>query len=1235
MAGGGTRLFKDKGYDAATGVFAPDPKDMSVLKRVSDSPPRYERRLNDGSVDIYAHSDGKGAFPRRVFLTEQRDPAGNALKYQYDGKNRLVSVIDASGQKTTLEYQHPDPLKITGIQDPAGRRAQVAYDGQGRLVSITDAVGLVSKVGYRGGSTFVERLETPYGVTRFDTGEDAHSRWVEVTDPLGQTARVESRWGEAPVAATEKEVPMGINLLNRDLNRANTFYWDAIAYAQHKGDYTKAQAIHWLIEDGQMVDIAASAKLPLESRVWYSYQGQTSAASPGSCARPSTVARVLPDGSTQLEQTDYNPLGQMTRHVDPLGRETQYEYAANGIDLLKVRQKNGDRYDTLQQLTWDGRHRPLAIKDAAGQTTQYTYNAAGQLTGQSNALGAKKEYRYDGQGRLVAVINPLGNVEARYTWDAAGNLASETDSGGYTLSYAYDALGRLTRITYPDKTAVGYTWDKLDLAEIKERDGALARYQYDAARNRIVQIGVPGDIHYGYDANGQLIRLTDGKGQLTQWERDLQGRIIAKTAADGARTAYEYDSAGRQVKRTDALGQERLLSWGRDDHITGIHWRHPRARAPEVRFTWDAAYPRIAAMADGTGETRYRYLPVGRPGALRLAARQGPGGEEGLDYRYDALGRLQGWSLGGIGESYAFDALGRLAATQNTALGQFQYGYVGDGGMLASVALSGSALARRFSYEPDGRLQAIHNPSIARSYRYETSLGNLITRQFEAVQGRSRLWQYGYDAVGRLQSAQRDDGKLYRYALDDGDNLVGIVTPEGEKAYEPDAGNKIRGYRYDANGSRVEDERHAYQWDAENRLIKITYKANPQKSTEFKYDGLGRRVAAIETDGGVRAETRYAWCGNVICQARDAQNRPIAYYYGQGAYRPQEKSKREYYAKDHLGSIRDVLDEKGQALARYDYEPYGKLASGPEKKPEFGYAGMHYHAPSGLYLTKYRAYDPQSGRWLSRDPMGEAGGINLYAYVEGNPLSYTDPLGLQGTPVRAGRGGGGRGGRGGRENPYIIRTNYDELAEHLNREMVRLEIPYMEVRAPGGTPSYTYRDVRNMERTLENRGYVRTNPDLLFSSWTPNPNPDMCVRPGARPSWRQSERDAGRSLSERFGSDVRPQVSYRGGREVPGGRGSVRPDITVTTSEGVITYEVKNYNIATNSSGLIYNVSQQAITRAHELPEGTQQRIIIDIRGQTVTTQQIANIQQRIEQRTGGGVTRDQIQFLGVGGLIE
>jgi RHS repeat-associated protein len=128
-----------------------------------------------------------------------------------------------------------------------------------------------------------------------------------------------------------------------------------------------------------------------------------------------------------------------------------------------------------------------------------------------------------------------------------------------------------------------------------------------------------------------------------------------------------------------------------------------------------------------------------------------------------------------------------------------------------------------------------------------------------------------------------------------------------------------------------------------------------------------------------------------------------------------------YYGTDHLGSVRDVLAaQTGARIASYDYDPYGNLtALSGMLSTDFHYAGMFYHPQSGLYLTRYRVYDPRTARWLSRDPLGEGvgynsyrdygpsagrymgkdpiglqGGFNVYAYVMGNPVSFSDPMGL-------------------------------------------------------------------------------------------------------------------------------------------------------------------------------------------------------------------------------------------------
>jgi RHS repeat-associated protein len=140
--------------------------------------------------------------------------------------------------------------------------------------------------------------------------------------------------------------------------------------------------------------------------------------------------------------------------------------------------------------------------------------------------------------------------------------------------------------------------------------------------------------------------------------------------------------------------------------------------------------------------------------------------------------------------------------------------------------------------------------------------------------------------------------------------------------------------------------------------------------------------------------TSYIWCGSKICQARNASNSPIRGYYSEGEYLPGTSSQSYYYGLDQIGSVRRVFASTTSAPA-YGYDPYGSALQNTAPLTDFNYAGMFYNADSGLYLTRYRAYDPMAGRWLSRDRLGEFTdpAANLYPYVGGNPLSATDPTG--------------------------------------------------------------------------------------------------------------------------------------------------------------------------------------------------------------------------------------------------
>ncbi|GHT96521.1 hypothetical protein AGMMS49545_21720 [Betaproteobacteria bacterium] len=968
---------------------------MSAIARLTSRDwtlARYERRQADGTIETYAHSDNKTVWPRRFFLTERKDPAGNRLRFHYDAKNRLIAVEDATGQKTTLEYKHADPLKITALVDPHGRRAQIAYDDKGRLIAITDAIGMTSRVGYSGRGTFIERMETPYGVTRFASGSGWQNRWIEITDPLGRTERVEARDGAAGIPDAETNAPNAAGITNSGLSRHNTFYWDAVTYAKHKGDYSKAKILHWRDEDGMAVGVLSSVKEPLENRLWYAYDPKAKTA--GTCKNPVGIARTLPDGGAQQNRYQWNAWGNTLMSRDPLGRETRVDYAPNGIDMTSVRQKTDQGWDTLLQVTWNTQHRPLKVKDAAGRSARFVWNAVGQLTSRTDDAGETTQYQYNASGRLLKIITPTGRPGRVYTWDARGNLASETDSEGYTLKYEYDPFDRITKITYPDGTTTETTWDKLDPVMLKDRNGQKKRYQYDAARQLIAVQDALRTIRFGYDAAGRLTRLIDGKGNTTQWQRDIQGRVLAKITPDGAKTVFEYDSAGRLAKRTDALGQTTVARYDIDNRVNAIAYTNVRTPTAPISLKWDAAYPRLKEMKDSLGATRYSYGKVGQPGALRLIEETPPASDAAYRLQYDTAGRLRAWQIGTATETLEYDPLGRVTKKQNS-LGEFDYAYLGDTGQLESARLASALIEHRYRYEQnagDRKLKEILNPKNARDFEYQTAPESLIASITEKDQNKTRKWTYQYDALGRLERAQ--DGKqTYRYVLDAANNLSAIETPEGKRAYTSGTDNRITQapYKFDANGNRTEDETRTYQWDAENRLMAIGYKKAPGKRTEFQYDGQDRRVAIIETDGKARTETKYTWCGNTVCRTKSGANE--AYYFGEGAYRVRGK-KRDYYAKDHLGSVRDILDEKGAVAARYDYDPYGQLTNNPTTKPEFGYAGMQYHAPSGLYLTKYRAYDPKDGRWLSKDPIEEAGGLNLYGYVEGNPVNWIDPLGL-------------------------------------------------------------------------------------------------------------------------------------------------------------------------------------------------------------------------------------------------
>lgn len=1006
LAGGGTNTFD--GFDPATSSFAPEIYSHDLLKRTS--PTSYESTSADGSRMVFNLPDGAASFPRKLFLTQMIDRAGNVVQIGYDANFRIATITDAIGQVTTLSYANAsDIFKITRVTDPFGRFAGFDYDASDNLVLITDEIGLTSHFVYNG--NFINKLTTPYGDTTFDTGVSGRTSFVEATDPDGGKKRVEYNERSDIAVASDPAplLPQGMLIWNAFMYTRNSYYWDRKAMKDAPGDYRKARQTHWLHQasTGYAGRMAESQKAPLENRIRFNYPGQTQDSdllAEGTSNRPTKIGRVLDDGTTQLYQYEYNTFSNVTRAVDPLGRTTAYIYDENGIDLLEVRQINGAANDLLETRTYNGQHLPLTVTDTAGQTTVLTYNPHGQPLTSTNAKGEITTAIYDANSYLHSIDGPLPGVidTFTFTYDTFGRVQTETDPEGYVLTYEYDALDRPTKITYPNGKTDSWGYDKLDRASATDRLHRTTTYEYDAVR-QLSKITDPlGRVtHFEWCRCGAMKKLIDPLGRATTWSHDILGRQTAKTFADGSAISYRYENTTSRLQATtDAKGQTKNYRYFGDDRLRQISYTNAGIATPAVSFTYDPIYPRVTSMSDGSGGTAYTYNPVTAApalGANRLATIDGPLTNDTIAFNYDELGRVLGRSIGSAAQSRTYDPAGRIGGVANP-LGAFIYGYVNGTNRLASVTL------------PNGQTEA---------RAYFDNNGDQMLRQISHLRpDMSTLSQfdYTYNAVREIATWSQQRGAATAGVLTPAYDLADQVT--GVSATNP---SRTYGYGYDAAGNRlseaidantvsagfsplntpvsysapVESDR-TYEWDAEDRLVAINYTGSNLR-TEFGYDGRGRRIRILEKNGAtVTNEKRFVWCDFQLCEERDGNDAVTRRFFPQGvavANGPQAGN--YFYTRDHLDSVTDVTDAAGAPQAAYAYDPWGrrtKLSGGFDA--DFGFAGYYQHAPSALGLAPLRGYDANLGRWLNRDPIGEAGGVNLYAYVGNRPLSAVDPLGL-------------------------------------------------------------------------------------------------------------------------------------------------------------------------------------------------------------------------------------------------
>lgn len=392
-----------------------------------------------------------------------------------------------------------------------------------------------------------------------------------------------------------------------------------------------------------------------------------------------------------------------------------------------------------------------------------------------------------------------------------------------------------------------------------------------------------------------------------------------------------------------------------------------------------------------------------------------------FDYQYDVLGRIKQWTE---------------QADANTPQ-VMSMDYDNEDQLLdAAIAPQGQSTTRTFNYGYDVAgnrtseeiyTSGINLTATTSAYNSVNELANRSGAGPFPVRFRGKINEPATATVNGQTAKMTQDpnsasnGKIFTSALNlpTGNNNVAVVATDfaSPTAHVTTsnyvvnvAGGPGKTFAYDANGNLTNvvtaTTTNNYAWDAENQLVKITLLTNnTQLTSEFTYDGFGRRVQIVEkADGTVTSTKVFVWVGKQLCEERDQYNNVTKRFIAEGE---QINGAKYFYTKDHLGSIREMTGPQGMIRARYDYDPYGRRTKvSGDQEADFGFTGYYVHQPSGLQLALYRAYDADIGRWPNRDPIEEEGGINLYAYVGNDPVNWIDPFGLYYAEMYAGVGVG-------------------------------------------------------------------------------------------------------------------------------------------------------------------------------------------------------------------------------------
>ena len=884
----------------------------------------------------------------------------DGLKYNFRPDGKLGAIADRNSNTVSFAYSGG---RLTGITDPGGRTATISRDSAGLITAITDARGNGYTFTYAGSS--LASVTYPDGGTWQYTYDDK-AFLLSKTDPLGHTTQYTYDDNHRVAAATGPD------------GKTRTIAYPSGTDTERTSVFTEKDGGVWQYTYDVAKDTLIRKTDPVGGVTSYTYDGKRNllgATGPGGAttsyaydAEDNLVSMTDPLGA--VTTFTYNDFGQVLTVTDPKGHTLTNTYDAAG-NLTQTTDAKGAK----TVFTHDDRGNLLTVTDPRNKTITYAYDAAGNLlsvTDQNNKVttftwdangnpltetspaGKTTTYEYDARNRLVAVTDPLGYV-TRLTYDALGNMLTITDANGRTTTYSYnhngrvqtvkDALGNVTAITYSGSCGSCGQGGDDNLLSVTDANGNITRYEYDPRGWLVKEIDPIGRITtYSYNPDGTIAERTDANGRTTTYSYDAAKRLLSRTYHDGTRDTFTYDPAGNLL--TAANGQiGYTMSYDVNNRLTAV--RDNKGRT--IKYTLNA--------------NGYRTKMTAPDGRITT-------------YGYDAKNRLTKLVDNGATYTFAYNALDARTRITNANGTYTTFGY-DAGRRLTKLATYTSAAAILDSithaYDKTVNRTKKTEPSGITRYSYDP-----VYRLTKTVLGTATREQYGYDAAGNR-----------------------LTGPQAGTAHTIGPGNQLTStstalFTYDNNGNIITKTEggttFTFGYDGENRLVTAE---NGTTTAGYAYDPFGRRIA--KTVNGVT--TNYLYDGANILYEYDGSNNITARYTHTTAVDDPlavEIDGAVYtYHKDTLGSVRTITDNAQTPVATYSYDSFGNMTRTGTLNQPYTYTGREWDPETGLYYYRARYYDPTIGRFISRDPISFAGGdVNLYGYVQNNPVNKKDPFGL-------------------------------------------------------------------------------------------------------------------------------------------------------------------------------------------------------------------------------------------------